>query len=135
MRTWLFNRIRGITSIPAAFGSGDTLRLFASGAADNPEKPFMVVTMGIERPPLELPRSARAQAVPFIVYVHDAPGSMLNIDDCAVALKNNLPTEDAAKVGNMSLYSLWWEETGQDGSDDHYGTVVRPVRFSMMTRR
>jgi hypothetical protein len=91
--------------------------------------------MGIEQPPLGMPMEARAQSIPFTVWVHDEPGSMLNIDDAAVALKDNLPIADGAVVGGMSVYEVRWSETGEDSYDDHYKTNCRPVRFSMMTRR
>jgi hypothetical protein len=73
--------------------------------------------------------------VPFATWVHDTPGSMLKIDDVAIALKNELPTLDGAVIGGLSRYALTWEETGQDAFDDHFGTNTRPVRFRAMTRR
>lgn len=131
MRTWLYNRIKAIGGFPAGMGT----RVSSAGAAENPIKPFMRVAMGVEQPPLGASPEERTQNIPFTVYCHDAPGSFLNIDDAAKLLKENLPTEDGAVVGNMSVYRIKWEETGEDGFDDHFGTIVRPVRFSMMTRR
>jgi hypothetical protein len=135
MRAWIYNRIKGIGAMPAAFGAGAAMRVISSGSADNPVKPFMVVQMGVEDPPVNSSAEERTQNIPFTVWVHDAPGSMLNIDDAAVALKNGLPTVDGAVVGGMSVYRVKWEATGEDAYDDHYHTNTRPVRFSMMTRR
>lgn len=135
MRTWIYNRIKALTGIPKQFGEGDDMRLFQSGSADQPEKPFMIVQMGFEMPPFGTTPAMRAQEVPFTVWVHDVPGSMLHIDDACVALKNGLPTEDGVVVGGLSIYNLRWQSTGEDAYDDHYGTNARPVRFSAMTRR
>lgn len=135
MRTWIFNRIRNLSGIPNAFGVGNDMRVISSGAADNPDSPFMIVSMGVEAPPLGATAEMRVQSIPFTVWVHDVPGSMLQIDEAAVALKNGLPTEDGVVAGGMSVYNVKWEDTGQDAYDDHYHTNTRPVRFSMMTRR
>lgn len=133
MRTWVYNRIRGL-SLPPEFGTPP--RVLSSGNDQtNPVKPFLLVSFGVEAPPLGAPAAERTQRIPFTVYPHDVPGSMLHIDDAAVALKNQLPMLDGVVVGGMSLYNLTWEETGQDGYDDHFGTNTRPVRFWMMTRR
>lgn len=134
MRTWVYNRIRGLSGIPAAFGSPP--RVLSSGNDDtNPVKPFLLVSFGVEQPPLGSVAEMRVQRIPFTVYPHDIPGSMLNIDDAAVALKNGLPMNSGVVVGGMSVYNLEWEETGEDGYDDHFSTNTRPVRFWMMTRR
>lgn len=132
MRTWIYNRIKAIAGLP----TGVADRIISSGAANTPQQyPFLIVSMGVEQPPLGMPQSMRAQSIPFTVWVHDTPGSMLAIDDIAVALKNNLPTEDGAVVGGMSVYEVRWTDTGEDTYDDHFNTNTRPVRFSMMTRR
>lgn len=131
MRTWVYNRIKAIAGLPAGIAD----RIISSGASSNPASPFMVVQMGTEDAPLGSVPEERTQQVPFTVWVHDKPGSMVQIDDVCVLLKNNLPTEDGIKIGNMSLYRLKWESTGEDAYDDHFGTNTRPVRFSMMTRR
>lgn len=131
MRTWLYNRIRAITGLPA----GIVDRIVSSGGAENPGVPFMAVAMGNEAAAFGMPASSRTQEIPFTVYVHDKPGSMLNIDAVCVLLKQELPTENGAVVGGMSVYNVRWEATGEDGFDDHFSTNVRPVRFTMMTRR
>lgn len=131
MRTWLYNRIKAVTGLPT--GMAD--RIISSGAASNPSAPFMIVQMGSEDPPLGSTAEERTQQIPFTVWVHDVPGSMLTIDDVAVLLKNQLPFEDSVVVGGMTVYRLKWEMTGEDAYDDHFGTNTRPVRFSMMTRR
>lgn len=135
MRTWIYNRIRGLGDIPAAFGAGSAMRVISSGSADMPAKPFIVVSMGVEQPVPGMPAEAGLKTIPFTVYVHDTPGSMLHIDDAAVALQNGLPVPAGAVVGSMSVYECRWTETGQDGFDDHWGTNVRPVRFALVTRR
>ena len=134
MRAWIYNRIKGLGTIPAAFGSGANMRVTSSGSGDQPVKPFLVVQMGNEAPPLGATAEERTQAIPFTVWVHDEPGSMLPIDDACVALKNGLPTE-AVVVGGMSVYEVRWDDTGEDAYDDHYGSNCRPVRFTAMTRR
>jgi hypothetical protein len=136
MRAWVFNRIKALGTIPAAYGTGAGMRVISSGSGlENPAKPFLLVSFGVEGKPLGATPEMRVQQVPFTVWVHDAPGSMLVIDDAAVALKNGLPTEDGLVVGNMSVYNLRWEETGEDVFDDFFHTNTRPVRFSMMTRK
>jgi hypothetical protein len=135
MRTWIYNRIKAIAAMPAAFGVGSAMRVISSGSNSTPAKPFLIVQFGVEDSPLGSVAEERTQEIRFTVWVHDAPGSMLAIDDACVALKNGLPTEDGAVVGGMSVYRLKWEATGEDVYDDHYATNTRPVRFSMMTRR
>ncbi len=134
MRTWVYNRIKGLPGIPNEYGVGAAMRVISSGAASSPEKPFLLVQFGVEQPPLEATAEMRVAWIPFTVWVHDKPGSMIHIDDAAVALKKGLPTPDGQKVGNMSLYELRWVETGEDTYDDHFMTNTRPVRFTMMTR-
>lgn len=132
MRTWLYNRISNLAGLDDAYKNN----VYSTGSADNPGSgKFLMINMGTEAPPLGLPRSARAQDVPFTVWVHDEPGSMVAIDDACVALKDGVPTEDGFMVGAMSVYGVKWEGTGDDSFDDHFGTNCRPVRFSMMTRR
>ena len=133
MRTWLYNRIANLPGLADEFKAAD--HILSSGAADSPGAPFLMITMGSETPPLGLPRSAGAQDVPFTIWVHDEPGSMVRIDDACVALKDGVPSDDGFMVGAMSVYGVKWEGTGDDSFDDHFGTNCRPVRFSMMTRR
>lgn len=132
MRTWLYNRIRAL----AGFPGGMVDRVISSGAAENPVKPFMVLTMGLEDNPLVgTTPEMRVQNIPFTVWVHDTPGSMLNIDEACRILKEGMPLENGAVVGNMSIYRIKWEGTGEDAYDDHFLTNTRPVRFSMVTHR
>jgi len=135
MRTWLYNRIKA--AIEAAGGMPDGLkdRIVSSGSADNPTPPFIVLSMGVEQPPLGMPASSRTQQIPFTCWIHDKPGSMINIDNIGVALKDALPTDLGAVVGNMSVLGLKWTDTGEDAFDDHYNTNTRPVRFELTTRR
>lgn len=135
MRTWVYNRIKAASGIPAAFGTGAAMRVISSGASENPAKPFLIVQFQVEEPPFGAIAEERTQQVPFTVWVHDEPGSMVRIDDACVALKNGLPMDGGVVVGGMSVYRVKWEATGEDAYDDHYGTNTRPVRFSMMTRR
>lgn len=130
MRQWLYNRILAITGMSALIGD----RILSSGAAGNPVKPFIVLQMDPERTPLGMTRKARVQEVHIIVWAHDLPGSMAKVDEVCRLAKDNLPAE-GIKIGNLSLYELWWDETGADAFDDHYGTNCRPVMFTAMTRR
>lgn len=125
MRTWLYNRVRGIL--------GMNTRVISSGAADNPGPPFIVIGMGVEQADLQLPPESKAQSVPFTIWVHDTPGSMLYIDDTALALKNGIPSLDGFKIGGLSVLEVRWIDTGQDGFDDHWKTNCRPVRFTART--
>jgi hypothetical protein len=109
--------------------------VISSGAVDNPDPPFMAVSMGTEQTPLGMPAESGTQEIPFDVYVHDRPGSMLKIDQACVALKNNLPTVDGAVAGGMSIHSIRWEDTSADAYDDHYQTNMRRVSFRMYTSR
>jgi hypothetical protein len=59
---------------------------------------------------------------------------MAHIDEACRLLKDNLPVE-GIMIGNLSLYELWWDETGADAFDDHYNTNTRPVMFTAMTRQ
>ncbi len=133
MRVWLYNRIKNLAGLHADFKAEG--KIISSGSADRPEAPFLVVTMGVEQPPVDMPPEMRTQSIPFTVWVHDTPGSMIKIDDGALALKIGLPTFDAQMVGGLSLYELRWTDTGEDTYDDHFGTNCRPVRFAAMTRR
>lgn len=129
----MYNRIRALT-FPAAFGAPP--RIISSGSdLDNPLKPFMILQMDIEEKPLGATAEMSVSRLPFTVWVHDEPGSMVAIDDAAFALKHNLPTLDGAVVGNMSHYGIEWEDIGQDAFDDHFKTNTRPVRFVMRTHR
>ena len=130
MRTWIYNRI---TALPLP--AGMATRVTSSGNADNPVRPFITLAMGPEQPVLGMPAEAAVQRVPFDVILHDKPGSMLNIDDAAVTIKNSLPTPDGAVVGNMSVYECRWDMTSSDGYDDHYGTNTRTVSFILTTHR
>lgn len=132
MRTWIYNRVNDMPGLPSHF---DTAPVISSGAADNPTAPFLLVSMAVEQPPLGSTAEMRVQSIPFTVWVHDKPGSMVAIDAATVAVKNDLPTEDGFMIGGLSVYRVKWEETGQDSYDDHFGTNCRPVRFSAMTRR
>ncbi len=130
MRTWLYNKIKALV-----FPSGMGDKITSSGSTDNPAPPFLVVQMGTEQPVLGMPASSRTMTVPFTVWAHDAPGSMLNIDAACVALKNGLPSADGAVIGGMSSFGITWDGTGEDAFDDHYSTNCRPVRFTMTARR
>lgn len=132
MRAWIFNRIKALNNKPA---SANALTYYSSAGASSPVGPFVLISMGTEVPPLGLPAESRTQLVPFTVWVHDSGESMLRIDEIAQWLKAELPTEVGFKVGNLSVYNIKWESTGDDAYDDHFRTNTRPVRFSMMTRR
>lgn len=137
MRTWLYNRIRNCVGLPNPYGD----QVVTTGASDptSPSAPkpgtkqFLLFAMGVEQKFLGMPAQARTQNIPFTVYVYDDPGSMLKIDDACVALKNGIPTDGGIVVGSMSVMGLTWEETGEDGFDDHYKLSVRPVRFNLVT--
>lgn len=131
MRTWLYNRVKGL-ALPAGFDPEDVL---SSGAASNPTPPFLMLSMGVEQPPLGSVPEEATQRVPFTIWVHDRPGSMVKIDDVCVALKNGIATMDNFMIGNLSVYEVRWLEIGEDAYDDHFKTNTRPVRFAAMTRR
>jgi hypothetical protein len=135
MRTWIYNLVKNIAGMAAIVGD----RVYSStGVEDNdvPDRPFLMVHMGLEQPPLGMRvPEARAQEVPFDVVVHDEPGSMLSIDQACVLLKTALPAAAPAVVGGMSVYECRWEDTSGDGYDDHFKTVTRRVSFRLMTRR
>lgn len=131
MRSWVYNRIKATVGLPA--GMGD--RIISSGSADNPTKPFIVLSMGVEEPVPGMPASTGAMWIPFDVWVHDRPGSMLHIDEAAVLLKNALPTPDGAVAGGTSVYEVRWTGTGQDAYDDHYNTNTRAVSFRISASR
>lgn len=133
MRTWIYNRVKGLDALPAAFKADG--KIISSGSADSPVAPFLMVNMNVEQPIPGMPAEMRVQEIPFTIWVHDTPGSMLNIDDAAIALKSGLPTVDGLVVGNLSVFEVRWTETGEDAYDDHFKTNCRPVRFSMTTRR
>jgi len=130
----VYNRVVNLPGIPSSFGTPP--RVLSSGNNEvNPVKPFLLVRFDVETRPLDSVAEMRVSRVPFSVWVHDEPGSMLDIDDACFALKNNLPTTDGAVVGGMSHYGIEWEEIGQDTYDDGYLTNTRPVRFWLMTKR
>lgn len=110
-------------------------RVITSGNANNPTSPFIIVQMGVEQTPLGMPAESRTQEIPVNIWVHDKPGSMVAIDEACVALKDNMPYHDGIKVGGLSILDFWWEDTGEDAYDDHYGTSTRRVTFRAMTRR
>lgn len=131
MRAWVYNRIRTIPGLPA--GMGD--RVISTGSEESPTAPFMIVRMGTEQARPELPAEAGASDVPFTVFVHDRPGSMLDIDEASRLLKQYLPTVAPAVVGGVSVYECRWTDIGEDAYDDHYKTNTRPVRFRMVIRK
>lgn len=131
MRTWVYNIIRAL-----ALPGGMADRVISSGASGSPIKPFIIVSMGMEEPILGLSRSTRTQTIPFDVWIHDAPGSMVqNIDAAAVLIKDALPAASPAVVGGMSILDCRWEETSNDLYDDHFGTNTRRVSFRLFTSR
>ena len=134
MRNWIVNRVKGLDGIPNAFGEGADRRVIGSGKIGMTSKPFLLVSMGVESPPLGSTPEMRAQSVPFTVQVHDEPGSFSNVDDAVIALKNELPTLDGFVIGNLSVYEIRWLDIGQDAYDDYFKTDFRPVRFAAMTR-
>lgn len=131
MRTWLYNRI-----LPTLAGTGFEDRLFSSGNADERIPPFAVLAMMVEQPFLGMPPGARATNVPFAVNLHTQAGeSMVDVDAAAFAVRDGIVTEDAVKVGNISVMNLRWTDIGQDGYDDHWKTDFRPVRFNLVICR
>lgn len=133
MRIWLYNKMVNMVDLPAAYKAVG--KVISSGAADQPNAPFSVLSLGVEQAFPGMPSSARVQEIPFTVWVHDTPGSMTRIDEACIALKNNIPTEDGFMIGNMSVLGIKWTVTGEDTYDDHFKTNCRPVRFSMITAR
>ena len=133
MRTWLYNLLTNMGALPAPYRLPG--KIISSGAADGPGAPFIVASLGVEQPFPGMPRESKTQEIPFTLWVHDVPGSMVQIDDAAIALKNNIPTRDGFKIGNMSVLEVRWTETGEDAFDDHFKTNCRPVRFAMVTAR
>lgn len=132
MRAFVITRIKNLPNKPASLAG---LTIMSSAAAEDPVEPFMIVSMDVEVTPLGMPDESRTQMVPFTCWVHDRGASMVRIDDAAVWLKNNMPTDMGFKVGNMSVYNIRWASTGGDVYDDHFKSNTRPVRFEMMTRR
>jgi hypothetical protein len=131
MRAWLYNRVKALT-LPTGDDPADIL---SSAAATNPTPPFLILSMGVEQPPLGGTQEERTQRIPFTVWVHDAGSSMVKIDDACIALKQGIPSLNNFMIGNLSVYEVRWEETGQDAFDDFFKTNTRPVRFAAMTRR
>jgi hypothetical protein len=131
MRSWIYNRIKAIAGMPG----GMVDRVISTGSNATPDAPFLIVAMGTESSVLGMPAEAGVAEVPFTVWVHDAPGSMLNIDAAAHLLKDNLPGVTPAVVGGVSVYECRWNDTGEDAYDDHYHTNTRPVRFRLVIRK
>lgn len=129
MRAWIVNRLKGLVDLQPIVGS----RVYTDVA--EAAEPFIVVRMGVEIAEARLPAEARAQLVPFNVWVHDKPGSYVRIDDIVQIIKRDLPTEDGFMIGNFSVFRIKWEDTGNDGFDDHFGTNARRMGFTAMTRR
>src|SRR5690349_13364838 len=121
MRTWIFNRVKDILGL-------DDDHVISSGAGGSaPDGVFAVVSMGVEAAFPGMPTERKPSIIPWTVWLHAGlDASMLDIDDPAILLKNELPTEDGFKIGNLSVLRLKWEETGQDAFDDHWGTNCRP---------
>lgn len=131
MRTWIYNILQAL-----ALPGGMATRITSSGAAGFVDKPFILVSMGIEQPMLGMKASTRTQAISFDVWIHDDPGSMLqNIDPAAITIKDAFPAAAPAVVGGMSIRECKWEETSNDLYDDHYGTNTRRVSFRLFTSR
>lgn len=131
MRAWIYNRVKACAGLDAEYAGN----VISSGSGDNPQGRFLLIAMNPEQPALGLPAAAQAQGIPFTVYVYaGTDGDMVSVDNACIALKNGIPTEDGVVVGNMSVYQVKWEESGEDGYDDHFNRNVRPVRFSMMTK-
>jgi hypothetical protein len=130
MRAWLYNRIKEI-DLPRDMEA----RIISSGAADNPAVPFLVVSMGVEQQVMGAPTAMGVFETPFDVWVHDRPGSMLDIDEACRLLKDTLPTLAGAQAGSVSVMEIKWEEMGPDQADDHYNTMTRRASFRMTLHR
>lgn len=128
MRIWVYNRVKAITDL-------DDAHVLSSGSGlSAPSGVFAVVSMGVETAFPGMPSERKPSIIPFTIWLHAGlDASMLDIDDPALALKNELATEVGFMVGGLSVMRVKWEEIGQDAFDDHWGTNCRPVRFSMTT--
>lgn len=131
MRTWVWNVAKATPGLPAGITES---KIMSSGSADNPVAPFVLISMGVEQQVLGMPASAKTSEVPFDLWVHDRPGSMVNnIDKACFAFKDYLPTLVGVRVGNLVVLEIRWEEIGPDQKDDHFGTMTRRCSFRAFT--
>lgn len=129
MRTWAWNIVRGMEGLPAGMEG----RVYSSGSADNPVSPFIIVAMGVEIPVLGMPRNSKTAQVPIDVWCHDRAGSMVNIDNACITLKNNLPSLAPVRIGGLFILEIAWEEIGPDQQDDGFQTMTRRCSFRATT--
>lgn len=136
MRKWVWEAVKGVPdlTVPEA-------RIMSSGAAgemgDAPDKPFIIIRFGTEQPVLGMPASANTIEVPFDVWVHDSPGSMVtNIDQNLALLRYVLPTlAPAQSASGVRILDLRWESDSNDLYDDGYKTNTRYGSYRVTGRR
>lgn len=129
MRKWIYESVLSTPDRASVFGT----RVHTTGAGEGddpgeaPDKPFIIIRLGMKNStqPQTRVKQQRAQ-----VWIHWEPGSMIGIDDFAVALEKHIPTLAPAKPASGEVVmDAVWEDTSGDGYDDHYLTSTRYVTF------
>ena len=123
-RAWVYDRLR--TSTPVTNIVGD--RIYSAGELEaTPKlKPFMVLRFDTETPEIE-----EASFQDVTVWVHNEPGSYVDIDAALAAIRQTLEGPVAAPDG---VYATWLGDS-PDLADDARQTLVRNSAFRLAGRR
>lgn len=107
-------------------------RVFSSGAADSPAKPFIVVRSLATLKPM---RESVVEQGGWQINIHDEPSSYTGIDDIQDAINVIMDSVEPQWYQGRWLMDLVNNGWSEDLFDDHYQTATRYGTFGWTARR
>jgi diadenosine tetraphosphatase ApaH/serine/threonine PP2A family protein phosphatase len=129
-REWVFNRLSqnstftSIVPIESIYGSGSIEQTPS-------QKPFIVLTFGVEQVELSDGEQPSATSQYFTLWAHDNPGDYQRLDQILSASRMALV---GPVVGAGAICAKWMGDSG-DIADDTYGTIVRNSEYRLVGRQ
>lgn len=133
-RKFMYDSVLTMPSVPGQFGS----RVMATGAGqgpggetDRPTTPFIIIRAQTNQRPILMPAASemKVKQQRYQVWVHWDSDDTTPADDVVAELENLMPTKAGVATAEGNIIECRWEDTSEDGYDDHYATNTRYVTF------
>lgn len=131
-RQFMYDSVMTMPTIASVFGS----RVMATGAGEGPEGegdlpdvPFVIIRAQTNQRPVFMPGEVKVKQQRYQVWIHWRGGDTDASDDLVKDLEDRMPLLAPSKTAEGNIMECRWEDTSEDGYDDHYKTNTRYVTF------
>ena len=133
-RQFMYDSVTSLPTVHSLFGD----RVMSTGAGEGPEgdgdmptAPFVIIRAQTNQRPVFLPAApeVKVKQQRYQVWVHWQGGDTTPADDLVKELEDQVPPMAGVKTSEGNIMECRWEDTSEDGYDDHFKTNTRYVTF------